>query len=178
MADPVFAPTEAWLKARLKLSTVSDTSVDTTAIIDQAILKARLMLNGSLGATRVAAIQAYTWSETPTTNEELLLAMAATCEVDMCRQHLLRNLNARWLEGSGNARFGWDEAPLMRQQGSFEIRAELQRLEKDIQFALNVLQGDITFGNFQRGGRVSVIGPSTDPPKPGRSVWPKSTFSG
>ena len=173
---PLFAPTEEWLKSRLKLSTVSDNSTDTNASIDQAILKARLMLNGSLGASRVETIQAYTWSETPTTDEELLLAMAATVEIDLCRQQLLRTLNARWLEGSGNERMSWNEAPLMRQQGSFEIKAELQRLEQDIQFALNVLQGDIAFGSFKRGGRVSLIGPCEAPPKPGRSVWPTNNF--
>lgn len=177
MAAPVFCPSEEYLRAALKLSTVKSTSVDTDATIDKAVLQVRLDLYRSLGKSRIDTISAgASWTETPSEPSELLLALGATTEINWCRIYLLRSLNALFMEGSGGARRDWNETPLMREQGMLDLASEIERLEADVQSALQVLRGDVAFGEDSRGGSVGLVGPAEDPPKPGRSVWPPLTY--
>lgn len=175
MAQPVFCPTQEFLRKRLKLGPVTD-GTDTDAVVDQATLDVRLELYRHLGTTRVAEIAAGNWSETPDTEAELLRALGATTEINWCRAKLLRTLNPLWMEGSGGSKTGWNETPLARQQGSLEIKSELKRLDKDISAALSILKGDVAFGNDVLGGEAFLVTSTVTPPKPGQSIWPSTSF--
>ena len=169
----LFCPDEEHLRARVKVSTVRDTSVDTDATIDQATLVARTELYRRLGADRINVVLQEAYTETPTTDAQLLRVVGASCEISLVLRELLRRLNPLWMEGSGGARHDWNETPLSRQQGSREISAELERLNQDIDADLAILSGDVSFGSETSGGYVGLVEPSEDPPLPGRSVWPR-----
>lgn len=148
------------------------------AVIDQAVLEARTELYSRLGATKIGEILAEPFTETPTTDAQLLIALGATTEIKIARRNLFSTLNPLWMEGSGSARHSWNETPLARQQGTREIEAELERLNADIDGALGLLSGAVAIGNDTRGGFVALIEPTDAPPLPGRSVWPRYQYLG
>lgn len=178
MAAPLFCPDEEFLRKRLKLSTVSEASVDTDATIDQAVLQVRTDMYRSLGSQQIDSINQTTFTETPTTDAEVVKAIAASAEISWCRIYLLRTLSPRFLESSAGSRYEWNEAPLLRQQDGFDVAEEIKRLEIDVQSALDILRGDVDLGEDRRGGGARLVEPKTTPRKPGRSIWPPSYFNG
>jgi hypothetical protein len=139
MAAPLFVANEATLKERLRLSAVPASALDTEAIIDEAILRARLRFYRSLGTARTNVLVALPFTELPTTEDEVLRALATTTEVQMVRCELLRLLPNTFMDASGDVNARWNEEAPVRERSSMELDEELRRCELDITAALEEL---------------------------------------
>ena len=136
MAAPLFVADEATLKASLRLSAVPASALDTEAVIDEAILRARLRFYRDLGVARTNVLVALPFTETPTTEDEVLRALATTVEVKMVKCQLLRDLPNTFMDASGDVNHRWNEEAPTRERGSFELNDELARCEQEIVAAL------------------------------------------
>jgi hypothetical protein len=144
MAAPLFVTDEATLKSKLRLSSVPASATDTEAIIDQAILDARVQFYIALGEIRVAAILATPFSETPTTEAGILRALASLTEVMMVRCYLLVHLPTTFMDASGDVNERWNtEAPL-REKGVLDAEAEILACQNKIKENLLILAANDT----------------------------------
>lgn len=136
MAAPLFVADEATLKERLRLSAVPASALDTEAIIDEAILRARLRFYRELGAARTNVLVALPFTELPTTEDEVLRALATTTEVQIVRCELLRLLPNTFMDASGDVNARWNEEAPVRERGPQEIEDELRRCENEVAQAM------------------------------------------
>ena len=141
MAAPLFVADEPTLKSALRLSSVPASALDTEAIIDEAILRARLRFYRDLGVARTNVLVALPYTALPTTEDEVLRALANTVEVKMVKCQLLRDLPNTFMDASGDVNARWNEEAPTRERGSFELDAELARCELEIVAALTDLAG-------------------------------------
>ncbi len=133
MAAPLFVASEAALKSALRLSAVPASALDTEAIIDEAILRARIRFYRDLGAVRTNELVALPYTDQPTTEGGVIRALANTVEVKMVKCQLLRDLPNTFMDASGDVNSRWnEEAPT----GSSDLEAELARCENEIVAAL------------------------------------------
>lgn len=139
MAAPLFVVDEPTLKERLRLSAVPASALDTEAIIDEAILRARVRFYRELGSARTNTIVALPFTELPTTDDEVVRALANTTEVKMVYCELLRLLPNTFMDASGDVNHRWNEEAPTRERGTFEINDEIKRCEDDITNALQEL---------------------------------------
>ena len=136
MAAPLFVADEATLKSALRLSAVPASALDTEAIIDEAILRARLRFYRDLGVARTNALVALPYTATPTTEDEVIRALATTVEVKMVKCQLLRDLPNTFMDASGDVNARWNEEAPTRERGAGEFDDELRRCEQEIVAAL------------------------------------------
>jgi hypothetical protein len=136
MAAPLFVASEAALKSALRLSAVPASALDTEAIIDEAILRARLRFYRDLGATRTNELVALPYTDQPTTEDQVLRALANTVEVKMVKCQLLRDLPNTFMDASGDVNSRWNEEAPTRERGGFDLEEELSRCENEIVAAL------------------------------------------
>lgn len=139
MAVPLFIVDEATLKMKLRLSAVPSSATDTEAIFDEAILRARVRFYRELGVARTNAIVALVFTETPTTEDEVIRALANTVEVKMVYCALLSLLPNTFMDASGDVNHRWNEEAPTRERGSFELSDELRRCEGEIANGLQEL---------------------------------------
>lgn len=139
MAAPLFLADEAALKTRLRLSAVPASALDTEAIIDEAILRARIRFYTDLGATRTNVLVALSFTETPTTDDEILRAICNTTEVKLVYCELLRLLPNTFMDASGDVNSRWNEEAPTRERGSFDLDTELARCENEVVEAMMLL---------------------------------------
>ena len=109
--NPLYSTKADFLK-QIRLSTADD--VQTLAVIDIAISKIRLEFFKRLGDTRALEIAAFTGSENPTTEDEILKSYAAVAEVLWTTAFLIDLLPHVFMEGEAGIRQGWNEEPLSR----------------------------------------------------------------
>jgi len=139
MAAPLFITDEATLKTRLRLSAVPASALDTEAIIDEAILRARVRFYTDLGASRTNVLVALPFTETPTTDDEILRAICNTTEAKLVYCGLLRLLPNTFMDASGDVNSRWQEEAPTRERGGFELTEELTRCEQEIVHAMVML---------------------------------------
>lgn len=132
MAAPLFLTDEAALKERLRLSAVPASALDTEAIIDEAILRARVRFYSDLGAARTNVLVALPFTETPTTEDEILRAICNTTEVKLVYCELLRLLPNTFMDASGDVNSRWNEEAPTRERGSFDMDTELARCDNEV----------------------------------------------
>ena len=140
MAAPLFVADEATLESKLRLSAVPASATDTQAIIDEAILYARVEFYRELGESRVAALVAITFTEEPTTEDEVLRALANLTEVMMVRCHLLIHLPNTFMDASGDVNARWNEEAPIRERSSMDLEAEIAACKNKIQENLATLR--------------------------------------
>lgn len=139
MANPLFIADEATLKAKLRLSAVPTSATDTESIFDEAILRARVRFYRELGVARTNTIVALPFSETPTTEDQVIRALANTVEVRMVYAELLRLLPNTFMDASGDVNHRFNEEAPLRERGGFELGEELRRIESAIANGLQEL---------------------------------------
>ena len=84
MSNPLFLADLDAMKAELRLSGVPATGEDANVILEDVLLQVRTAFYRRLGITRVGQIVAFATNYTnPTTNDELLRAVAKSTEVKM-----------------------------------------------------------------------------------------------
>ena len=132
MAAPLFVATEDALKSALRLSAVPDSALDTQAIIDEAILRARLRFYTDLGADRTNELAALSFTDQPTTLDQVLRGVCNTTEVKLVYCALLRLLPNTFMDASGDRNARWNEEAPTRERGGFELEDELRRCENEV----------------------------------------------
>ncbi len=172
MATPLFVADEATMKERLRLSAVPATALDTEAIIDEAILKARLRFYTDLGAARTNELVAMAFTETPTTEDGILRAICNTTEVTLVRCELLRTLPNTFMDASGDVDHRWNEEAPVRERGSFELDEELKRCENEVVDAMVKLAAP----NTTNCDEVQTFDGTADYPAPNVGVSLKQNY--
>jgi hypothetical protein len=171
MTDPLFVADLATLKKSVRLSGVPDSREDTLAILNEAILKARLDFNRRLGQQRVSQLAAIAFTENPATEDEILRALAGQVETKIVYVQLLRKLPNLFMDASGAAQRIWNEEAPFRERGPTTLDKEIHRLENEIEEDMEVLAEDeampdeTTIKTFD-GSRT------TPAPRPGGSLRP------
>lgn len=167
--NPVFVADLATLKTRLRLSGVPLAATDTLGIIDDAVLRARMRFYRRLGAKRVADIVSLTYQEDPTTDDQILRALANSVEVNIVRFELMQTLPTTFMDASGDANKKWNEEALFRERGPTERQKELTRLENQIEEDMQMLALEEELA--AESGIQTYDGSNTiDPPSPGDSI--------
>ncbi len=169
MTDPLFVADLATLKATLRLSGVPSGNTDTLAILDEAILRARLAFYRRLGQQRVGVLLATAFSANPTTEDQVLRALANTTETKQVYVELLRKLPNQWMDASGDANRRWNEEAPFRERGPTEGQQEIQRLLDEIEEDMEMLAGEEDLGE-EASFKTFNGTPLCTPPRPGDSI--------
>lgn len=154
------------LKARLRLE--GATSTGAQALIDQAVEDARILFYGRLTAATVTMIKATAYTETPSTDAQLLRTLANSVEIKVVRRDLLRSMPTLFLDSAGRRlqQFN-DEAAFVAQRN---LRDELARLDDEIEEGLQKLAGEE--GLDEQGSIEAVaLAPDDTPDLPGATIW-------
>lgn len=171
MTNPLFVADIDTLKAAVRLTGVPASRTDTLAILNEAILKARLDFNRRLGEQRVSFLVGITYNENPTTEDEILRALANQVETNIVYVQLLRKLPNVFMDASGGAQRIWNEEAPFRERGPTTLDKEIHRLENQIEEDMEVLSLDeaipdeTTIKTFD--GTPTHLGP-----RPGASLRP------
>ncbi len=137
-ATPLFNTDEASVKAILRLTSMASTD-DGQAIFEQVVSDARIRIYRTLGVARVTAILTTALTDTPTTDDEVLRALAASVEIKAIYCRLLRMLPNTFMDASGDVDKRWNEEAPIRERGFSELGEELRRCENEIVSDLAVL---------------------------------------
>lgn len=169
MTDPLFIADLPTLKALMRLTGVPDSRGDTLAILDEAILNARLEFYRRLGEQRVSALVATTFVPNPTTADDILRALANVVEADLVYVQLLRKLPNLFMDASGAAQRVWNEEAPFRERGGTpldkEINRRLDKIEENFQMLAEEesLAEESTIKTFDGT-------PTHRPPRPGDTL--------
>lgn len=165
---PVFIPTLADLKARLRLSAVAST--DAIAILNEAIAASAVAIYDRLGEALVAAIKLS--NAGVTTVGERNRVKAELIEASQVRLTLMGLLPVSWKEGTQAGLDEWNKEGFVRDLSGrkledlkAELTAQIEGWYEDLTTGLEEVDDDI---------KISCIGPSETPPAPFDSVraWP------
>lgn len=139
---PLFVQDTATARSLLRLSGVPTSATDTNAIIDQALMTARLTFYRRLGQQRVAALVAMPVAAEPDSSEEILRALATTTEIKIATVELMRRLPSAWMDASGDIDKRWNEEAPFRERGPFNANREVLRLLAEIEEDMQLLASD------------------------------------
>lgn len=172
--DPLFVANMATLLERLRLSGVPTAATDTLAIIDEAVLRARLAFYRRLGESRVAQLVAITYMVNPVSEDTILRALANSVEVDLVRVELMQRLPMAFMDASGDINKRWNQEAPFRERGPLDpsrlVKDLLNRLEEDFQ----MLAQEEELAN-EVGLKTLTISPRCPAPRPGDSLRSPST---
>jgi hypothetical protein len=168
---PLFVTDTETLKSKLRLKGVALTDAG-QPLIEEAIQQVRAEFGTRLGLARISEIQALTFVENPTTADGYTRALANSLEVKMVRLRLMRILPTMFMDGSGDAHDVWNEEAPFRETSQFDLRAEMNMLEEEINSDLGILSGADEDGSPNRS---ALIGPTEAQPLPFGTIWPPNT---
>lgn len=169
MTNPLFVADLPTLKSLLRMTEVPSDSTDALAILDEGILRARLQFYRRLGTTRVGQLLAITFEENPTTEDEVLRALANTVEVKLVLCHLLERLPNTWMDASGDIHKRWNEEAPVRERSPAEIIDQLSSCRDQIEEDMQILAGEEQVGDEEL---IQTFDGTPDCPAPrvGRSL--------
>lgn len=172
MTNPLFVADLDTLKAKVRLAELPSASA-ANAILDEVILVSRLDFYRRLGKERVDYLLAITFNENPTTEDEVLRALANAVEVKLVRCHLLRRLPTTFMDASGEVNKVWNEEAPVRELGVLEAEREIERCESEIEADMQLLEGDSTIGDDCSHVQAYDGTPNFCPPRPGDTIRPR-----
>ena len=147
MTDPLFVP-RATLVANLRLSEATAAAQpETVALIDRAILQARLVLLRQLGSSLVAQLQNIARNEIdPETEDEQRRMIAETLEIDSVLLVLSETMPQLFQDAGAKALQVWNDEGTFRGQ-SHELLEDFRetvrgRIRWALEQLLGVCQGD------------------------------------
>jgi len=147
MSNPLFVADLDTMKAELRLSGMP-AGQDADTILGDVLLQVRLGFHRKLGSTRVGQLAAIVGDDAdPTTNDELLHALAKTIEVKWTWALLAERLPQLWMDDSGGAWQQYNEQGTFRKLGLREREAQRARYLDEIEQAMQILSGDVAFGD-------------------------------
>lgn len=165
---PLFVASTDLLKQKLRLSGVG-LADSGEPIIEETIQQVRTDIGTRLGLTRIAQIEAIPFVEDPSTADQYTRALANSLEVKMVRLRLMRVLPTMFMDGSGEALEVWNAEAPFRETSQFDLRAEMNMLEEEINSDFGILSGADEDGSPNRS---MLIGPAEAPPLPFGTIWP------
>jgi len=181
---PLFVADLATLKPKLRLSGVPSTS-DADDLINEAILVTRQKFYRELGVARVAVLLALPFVETPSTNDQILRAVANSTEVLMVRCELMRMMPMMFMDGNADQNQIMQDEALFRDSTSSQLEQMRLQCELEIQQNMDLLAGDeeIASESTIRIDSPGVSQPVIDTtrasrPYPGDSILPGTIKSG
>jgi len=174
----LFAEDDAWIKARLRLTSVPVSAEDTHAIIDEGISNARLAFYRRLGRLAVQNVLDIPEVAEPSTDDQVLRTLASLTEVKLVRVFLLRELPNAFMDASGDLNKRWNEEAAFRERPRSNLEKEIIRLNEEIEQAMQELEqdGDESPGDVRQV--YTFDGTPEDPsaiPLPGDSLFPRNT---
>ncbi len=167
---PLFIADLATLKSKLRLSGVAATS-DADDIVNEAILLVRSGFYRELGAPVVTTLLALSFSETPTTNDQIKRAVANSTEVKWVRAELIRMLPMSFMDGNADQAQVFQDEALFRDSSARQLDQERIRLETDIQQNLDLLRGAEDIAT-ESTIRIHTVAPDCPRPLPGDTRLP------
>lgn len=164
---PVFVPTMADLRKRLRLTGIP-ADADAISMISDAALTVREAIYSRLG-TRIELIMALPRTTNPVTPDEHMRILAEITEIKMVRLELLRTMPVLFQDGSGTAQQAWSDNSTLRDARPLQMDKEISRLQAEIEENLEKLEGTDSPGNETT---ISVFdgNPDAAPPAAGSSV--------
>ena len=176
---PLFVADLATLKSKVRLSGVPTTS-DADDIINEAILVTRQKFYRELGGSRITVLKAMAFTEAPTTDNQILRAVANSTEVLMVRCELMKTLPSMFMDGNAQQNQIMQDEALFRDNTSNELDQMRMQCEIEIQQNFDLLAGDeeIASENALRIDSPGVSQPVVDTrtaarPYPGDSILPQ-----
>lgn len=145
MTDPYFNADLDTLKAKLRLECLPDRS-SANPILDDGVLWARLQIFRRLGLARSTALKALTYNENPTTDDEVLRALANQVECKLVKVYLIRHLPVRFADSNGDALAEWNSEALFRELGPGSIEDMVMRIETQCEEDFQLLEGEESLG--------------------------------
>jgi hypothetical protein len=172
----LFAASDDFIKARLRLSSVPVSSTDTLAIIDEAISWTRLEFYRRLGRNQVGDLIALTEVATPTTDDQVRRTLASLTEVKLVRLYLLRELPNAFMDASGDLNRRWQEEAPFRERPRSDREREILRLIDEVEQAMQILAED---GEESPGDERTIFSydgtPEETAPLPGDTLFQPET---
>lgn len=163
MSNPLFLADVPAMQQELKLRGIPASGDDALVVLADAILQARLMFHRRLGSTRVGQLVAFNEDyDDPTTNDELLRALAKTVEVKLTWCYLADRLPQNWMDDSGGAWQQYNEQGTFRKMGLREREEQRERFMREIDEAMAILAGDVELGD-DNGVNVTTFSPECPP---------------
>jgi len=163
MSNPLFLPDLATMQQELRLSGVPAVGEDANIIIANALLTVRAGFYGRLGITRVGQLVAFTANiVNPSTNDEILRALARTVEVKWTFVVLMDRLPTLWMDDSGGAWQTYNEQGTFRKMSRTDMDAMRKRMMSEIDNDMAILSGEQTLGDTS-GVNVGCYGSELDP---------------
>lgn len=144
---------------------------DARYIVQRALVDARMRFFRRLGPNRVSYLSAIPHTYNPITQNQTLRVLAASTEILIVRQQLLRKLPFSAIDG-GSVNDEWNDTGFAREAAERELEREITRLDNEISENMELLAGEETIGHEAEGMQISTLGPRTRPPLPGSTVWP------
>jgi hypothetical protein len=169
---PLFIADMPTVEAVLRLSGVPESS-DAQVIIDEGVLQARMAFVQALTQAGVNAIRAIPYVDDPQTEDQNKRMLANLTESMLVRLHLMRTLPVLFLDSSQKDEQLWNEEGLFRNKSPFDLEREKSALQDDINNNLDLLLGEDPAGTSVL--KMETIGPDVTPPRPGDSIWGRST---
>ena len=176
---PLFVADIDTLKSKLRLSGVPTTS-DADDIINEAVLVARQKFYRELGGSRITVLKATAFTEAPTTDNQILRAVANSTEVLMVRCELMKMLPMMFMDGNADQNQIMQDEGLFRDTTSNQLDQLRMQCEIEIQQNMDLLAGDeeIASENSVRIDSPGVSRPVVDTttaarPHPGDSILPR-----
>lgn len=181
---PLFVADLATLKPKLRLSGVPTIS-DADDIINEAILVTRQKFYRELGVARITALLVLPFVETPSTNDQILRAVANSTEVLMVRCELMSMMPMMFMDGNADQNQIMQDEALFRDSTSSQLEQMRMQCELEIQQNMDLLAGDeeIASESTIRIDSPGVSQPVIDTttasrPYPGDSILPATIKSG
>lgn len=144
--------TKSDLLSRIRMATVAD--AQTLSIVNMTINEVRLGFFDYLGKARALEIAAYTSSDVPTTDEDILKNIAKNAEVLWVTVFLIERLPHMTLDNSGRIRDEFNDEPLTRDAGAIakykeNLKARINKMLGKLENPANNVSGD--FQSFSCG---------------------------
>lgn len=147
MSNPLFLADLNAMKAELRLSGVPATGEDANVILEDVLLQVRTAFYRRLGITRVGQIVAFATNYTnPSTEPEILRAVAKSTEVKMTWCKLAERLPQLWMDDSGGSWQQFNEQGTFRKMSLRERVEQCERYETEIEENMQLLAGEQALG--------------------------------
>lgn len=166
----LFAQSDDWIKARLRLSSVPTNSVDTQAIVADSILNARLEIHRRVGRAVVNRILATAEVANPSSDDEVRRSVASRLELNLVTVDLYRRLPNSFMDASGDLNRRWNEEAPFRERPRSDREREIQRLLDQIEEDAQLLVATEDVPGNAPGVLTFLSTPAEAPPRPGDTI--------
>lgn len=147
MTDPLFVADLDTLKLKVRMKGVPESNMEALAILDECILQARISFYRRLGSDRVSELVALVFNENPTTDDEILRALANTVEVRLVVCCLAQALPHAFLDASGSICSTWNEEAPLRENPVAKREDYLEHCINQIEEDMQILAGSEEIGD-------------------------------